>query len=199
MVALLVALMFLAFFLVDHVMHRRDLETYGRVPVPVSRFSLPDAGTFVTTNHLTAVISEQGRFLVKPDAFLAEAAGGAILEPASKGTVRAGDTLYRLSIEGQRLEVAAPFSGEILAVNGDTLLFHPRDTAAAVRGLLIGETLREWWSNECRRLSRFLGETETFAVSLADGGQIASGYLQHLSPAERRRFSRIFLQRGGGH
>ncbi len=199
MVAVLVALSFLGFFLVDHWLHRRDPDLYGRVPVPVSRFSLPDPGTFVTSNHLTVVMSEAGRMLLKPDSFLSVALGAARIEPAAREHVHAGERLYNVSMDDVSLEVTAPFSGRVIATTGDTVLFQPDDTAAAVRKLFIGEALGEWWQTECRRLSRFLGETSTFSTSLADGGHLAAGYLGHLDPAEQRRFARIFLQRGGDH
>jgi hypothetical protein len=139
--------------------------------------------------------------LLAPDAFLALAAGGEerIMSGGDERRLHAGDTLYRINAGEESLEVAAPFSGRVLSAAGSAVHFLPDDRASAVRNLVLGEALSRWWVLECRRLSRFLGETATFAHSLADGGRLASGYLAHLAPAERRRFARVFLHRGGGH
>ncbi len=197
MVAILVVLLFIAFITVEIVMNRNGSAEDVRLSIPPDRFPVPAEGVFVTGNHLTAVLAQNGRLIIQPDTFLTEAAGpgAGFLPAASDTTVREGDRLYELAAGQHRLEIAAPFDGRIVSSAESVVIFEPARLREAISSMKIGDAVTSWWHEERRRLARFLAQTPEMAGCMADGAELAPGFLTQLAPTDARRFGRIFLER----
>jgi hypothetical protein len=204
MVAILVLLTFIGFIALDMFLHRHSLEGAGRpawaaglraVPIRANRFPAPAPGTFVTANHLTAILADNGILVLRPDAMMSEAAGpGGAFSPASGETrVIAGERLYEMRTHHHALPVASPWSGRVVTSNGDSILFAPDDLADAIRRMRIGETLKTWWEEERERLGLFLAGTSDLEGAMADGGELRAGFVDALSAEEAERFRCLFL------
>jgi hypothetical protein len=204
MVAILVLLTFIGFIALDMVLHRHSVEraesphretNLRAVPIRAGRFPVPAPCTFVTANHLTAVLADNGMVVLRPDAVLTEAAGpgGAFTSALAGSHVRVGDPLYVLCSNRHALGVASPWDGRVVVGNGDSILFAPDNLAAAVREMRIGETMKSWWSAECDRLGMFLAGTGDLQGAMADGGEVRSGWIDALTRDEAVRFQTAFL------
>lgn len=194
MVAILVALTFVGFILVELVLHRRRAPAAGAIRIRPDHLACPPEGSFVTPNHLVAAM-EGDCLAVRPDPFLRKAAGAdAGFETVVGGEeIDAGAPLFRVRSGNFALEVAAPFAGRVVENRAGAVRFRPRDLAAAVRSMRIGGELNRWWDEERTRLELFLGDSPAFAAAMPDGGDLAEGYLRLLPSSDVERFRRAFL------
>lgn len=204
MVAILVLLTFIGFIALDMYLHRHSAEMAASparetnlraVPIRASRFPAPAPGTFVTANHLTAVLADNGMVVLRPDALLTEAAGpgGGFTSALGGSHLRVGDPLYVLCSSRHALGVASPWDGRVIVGNGDSILFAPDNLADAVREMRIGEAMKSWWAEECDRLGTFLAGTGDLQGAMADGGEVRSGWIDALTRDEAVRFQAAFL------
>ncbi|MEK8023060.1 MAG: hypothetical protein AAB229_04550 [Candidatus Hydrogenedentota bacterium] len=198
MVAILVILTFLGFIVLDIAIHRRKVEQHAGIPIRADRFPAPTQGTFVTSNHLTGLLALNGLIVLRPDSFLATAAGpDASFAPVESGTrLRAGKPLYTLRTQRHTLRIGAPCDGSVVSTNGDAVIFEADDLSGALRRMQIGGMMRKWWDAERERLGIFLAGTRDHVGAMADGGNLQSGFLDALTDAEAAEYSRLFLDPG---
>ncbi len=154
--------------------------------------ALPAAGLQAHPGHAWAS-RRASSALVGADA-LALAALGEVssIEPPEVGAkVAQGQTLFTLRRGGRRLQVKAPVSGVVAAINGELVkapaalsrsaydqgwivqLEKVRASEQTTR-LLTGQPLRRWFRAEVDRLMTLVAPAGGTAVTMADGGKLAS-------------------------
>ena len=127
--------------------------------------------------------------------------------PAPGQVVRAGEPVATLSCGGRTVQVAAPVSGRVLAVNTDVVreptlaksenygagwLFAMEPDGQEWKRLPAGDRARAWLRAEGERLERFY--EAQLGLAAADGGELVGAPDALLDDAQWRALSRSFLR-----
>jgi|YNPMSStandDraft_1061717.scaffolds.fasta_scaffold00112_32 glycine cleavage system H protein len=218
MVALLVLATFVAFIIVDYILHR---EKY-RLPVaetsPVSKPSpapvvagvaLPESLSY-HLGHTWALHQGQGRIRIGVDEFAASLLGRVhrIQGPPAGRWLRQGEKGWTLATEQGEAAMVAPVEGEIVAVNervredpslitrdpyGAGWLYevYSPDVEVSLRNLLNGALARRWMEWAVAELRQALAP-QAFATAL-DGGRIQPELGLQLNPERWRELTQRFF------
>jgi len=129
MVAILVALMFIGFVMIDLIAHkveaRRTAYTAVSLATPdaaLNRFdhwiTVPE-GVYLSDGHAWAWPLQEGTLRAGADSLVARALGSVsrVVLPSSGVRVEAGSTLFRLEQNGRAISIPCPVSGRVSAVN----------------------------------------------------------------------------------
>ena len=183
------------------------------LPEPLQLPYLP-YGHFVLPSHSWMRFAEGDSLAVGVDSLVSGAAGEirSIELVAAGSTVVSGEPLATLELPNGRLVIAAPTSGEVVAVNGALrrrpgLLLadpyglgwlakvRPRDHKAALDRAFVGNGAVAFLRREYRRLVESVAGFGTAAAlpALPDGALLERGVLRRLAPAELAQFQREFL------
>jgi glycine cleavage system H lipoate-binding protein len=150
------------------------------------------------------------------DDFLQKLAGkiDGIHTPEAGTQIRQGETLLSLKVGPRTLEIPAPLSGTVNAVNLDLLKqvpaakmdalnaqwvvdLEPSHLADELGQLSVAARASEWLERELLRLNEFLSgqirRPAAVGVTLSDGGEPVEGLLQELDDGGWRDFQREFL------
>lgn len=198
MVALLVMTLFMGFIFFELVTpHGVRARSTAIVHAGIARFPVPEAGSFLTKNHLLAFIRESGVVRLGPDQLLDDAMGvEAKWIPSVKGDFMSrGDALFHVICGSHVIDVAAPFDGEIVEAGDRYAILKPISLTKAVDGMRVGEAVRSFWERELVRIEEFIAGASPLAHVMADGGELVPGWLAHLNRADVERFQREFLMR----
>ena len=221
MTVLLVLLTFAVFLALDAWSHRLETapqpvlalasepEGFRVEPVWVSGYQVPD-GFHFHRGHTWVRPTGPDTAVVGLDDFARRLIGPVTRAklPEAGGWVRVGDPVARLGLDGRDVDLVAPIEGEVLETNplldrdpgvatadpyGRGWLFKVRtaDLGRNLRNLLTGSLAHRFIEDAREKL-----QLELMALSgsvLADGGEPASEYAQHLSDEDWRRLTREFL------
>ncbi len=232
MVALFVALMFIGFILIDAVLQKLEARrATTALPFP-ARAAGPQRATFrpvmrdawpilpeavyLSEGHTWLHPQAQGEFQIGPDALVGYALGSVtrVVPPRVGSELWAGKPLFQIQAGGRTLNVAAPVSGKVVAVNGE-LQDRPELVAKAPYGkgwvcALLPSRLAEekpvwrlgreavaWFEQEVRRFGEFLWTRYDSDLALGetslDGGVPAAGSLGGFDDSTWKTFELEFL------
>jgi glycine cleavage system H protein len=131
----------------------------------------------------------------------------AVEMPRTGRMVKEGEPVATLSCGDREVQVAAPASGRIVAVNQEVLreptlaksenygsgwLFAIEPTGSEWKTLPAGERARSWLRAEGERLTRFY--EEQLGMAAADGGELIGSPDTLLTDAQWKNLSRSFLR-----
>jgi glycine cleavage system H lipoate-binding protein len=130
-------------------------------------------GAFLSPGHVWVRIEESGRVRVGLDDFLRKALGPieSVLLPTAGQQVESGDVLVTLKSGTRQAHLRTPLPATIVAVNDEAqrapdeiagspygrgwlCVLQPRDLAAGLAALRIGQPAVEWYHAEVERLRR---------------------------------------------
>jgi CheY-like chemotaxis protein len=168
--------------------------------VEAGEFCVP-GGAFLSDGHAWVRIEPSGQVRVGLDDFARQALGTIErIELAREGvSLGRGDPLVTLHRERASVQVAAPLSGRVVAVNpalgatpellvrspyddGWLCLLEPNDLAAQLTGLHIGAPVIDWYQNEIARLRALGGRAENGAPQV-DWRTLQSEFFASRGPA----------------
>jgi glycine cleavage system H lipoate-binding protein len=224
MTALLVFFAFVLLLAADYIVRwltRPATATAGARPLDLSHglrltdLRLPK-GIFFHPAHSWAALQPGGNVRVGIDDFLQKLAGkiDGIHTPEAGTQIRQGETLLSLKVGPRTLEIPAPLSGTVNAVNLDLLKqvpaakmdalnaqwvvdLEPSHLADELGQLSVAARASEWLERELLRLNEFLSDQirrpAAVGVTLSDGGEPVEGLLQELDDGGWRDFQREFL------
>jgi glycine cleavage system H protein len=218
MTVLLVILTFLAFILVDALVHRGAAPEAKAVVVPppatvepvwVAGYQLPE-GLHYHRGHTWARAVDADTVAVGLDDFARRLIGRAddVRLPSAGTWVVQGDKAFGIGSEGRLAELVAPIEGEVTEVNrqllrepslatddpygrGWVLKLRPAHLATSLRNLLSGSLARRWMEDAREGL-----DLRLMALSgsvLQDGGEPVAGFARHISTEEWKRLVGDFL------
>ena len=219
MTVLLVILTFLAFILLDALVHRRGTapeakavvvpSPAGPEPVWVAGYQLPETLHY-HRGHTWARAVDADTVAVGLDDFARRLIGpaDAVRLPSAGTWLRQGDTAFGVGSEGRVAELVAPVEGEVTAVNAEllrepslatgdpygrgwVLKLRPAHLATSLRNLLSGSLARRWMEDAREGLNLRL-----MALSgsvLQDGGEPVADFARHLPAEDWRRLVGDFL------
>jgi glycine cleavage system H protein len=131
----------------------------------------------------------------------------AVAMPREGQMVKEGEPVATLSCGDRQVQVAAPASGRIVAVNPEVMreptlaksenygsgwLFAIEPANQEWKSLPFGETAREWLRAEGHRLERFY--ENQLGMAAADGGELIGSPDTLLSDAQWKELTRSFLR-----
>jgi glycine cleavage system H lipoate-binding protein len=230
MVPILVVLTIIAFVLADFVVQRvRARKSAPAVAageaadlilpqLQPERFTLP-AGLFFHPGHTWVNLLFSGQVKVGVDDFLQKLLGrvDAVTLPPQGVEVKAGQPFALLHQGHRKLALLSPVDGVVRAVNGELakapslvrrdpytrgwlVAFEPRDLAANLPALAVGERAFSWLRADLGRFREFLrGILEAqrdplVGSTAADGGLSAEGLLERLDDVTWTGFETRFLR-----
>jgi glycine cleavage system H lipoate-binding protein len=181
------------------------------------RFALP-GGLFFHRGHTWANLLFSGQVKVGVDDFLQKLFGridGVTLPPLGV-EVKAGQPFVALRQGDRTALLPAPVDGVVCAVNGELakspallrrdpytrgwlVAIRPKDLAANMPLLMVGDKSRDWLTLELGRLVDFLREAmarhqdAVVGATAADGGLAPEGLLERLDDEEWGAFQARFL------
>ena len=205
-------------FLVAFVLFSRLLNTSkkpSRVPASASArraplwFAVPE-GLYYHQGHTWAIPESDEVVRIGIDDFAQKLIGipKAIRMPKAGETLRQAQKALKLQINGKAVEVLAPVSGEVIAVNkeveqhpelvnedpyhrGWLLRVKDRNLATELKNLLSGKLAKTWMHETEHALrQRMYGD---LAVALPDGGVPVSGIARSLDPENWDKVAKEFL------
>jgi len=219
MTAVLVISTVILFIAIDLIRLRHERRQRAGRQQPVAAFSPLQypRGVFLSDGHSWAALTDVGEVRVGADEMVGQALGRVDrIELPEVGTpIRRGECLARLRRKDRVLQLRAPISGTVVAINpaaaeglGDALREDPYGTgwlariwpvehAEALSDLRVGDRGAAWLRAEIQRLVDFLSQRSTpdgAASVLADGAQPAIGALEHLDHSGLRAFAETFLR-----
>jgi glycine cleavage system H lipoate-binding protein len=184
----------------------------------VERFALP-GGVFFHRGHTWANLLFSGHVKVGVDDFLQRLLGrvDGITLPPQGVEVKAGQPFAVLRQGERSLTLLSPVDGVVAAVNGEVakspallkrdpytrgwlVAVEPRDLAASLPALHVGERAAGWLRGELTRMRDFLHETleghrdALVGATAADGGLSAEGLLERLDDDSLAGFEARFLR-----
>jgi glycine cleavage system H lipoate-binding protein len=182
------------------------------------RFTLP-AGLFFHRGHTWANLLFSGQVKVGVDDFLQKLLGhiDAVTLPPQGVEVKAGQPFAMLRQGERSIPLLSPVDGVVCAVNAEVaktpsvvkrdpytrgwlVAIQPRDLAANLAGLSVGERGVTWLRGELSRVREFLQglmaghQDHLVGATAADGGLSADGLLEHLDDAAWAEFETRFLR-----
>jgi glycine cleavage system H lipoate-binding protein len=218
MVAIFVLLTIIALIAVDVLVTRRQPASETTpAPRPID-MRLP-AGRFLHPGHGWAQIEAGGRTQIGVDGFVRGVIGAAdAVEARPEGAfVRQGEPMLSIERGGRKVQVPAPLSGRIEAVNpelwrspgewghtdGWAYTLRPAYLGTVVENLRVAEAAGGWLRSQADRLRDWFDEHPVMAGAslspmpvLPDGGEPAEGALAQLDDAAWADFEKTFLPEG---
>jgi glycine cleavage system H protein len=170
-------------------------------------------GRMYDKTHTWAFLEENGLVKVGFDDFVNKVFGNqAVLQLLNSGDrFSKGDIMAIITHLGRKVEVKAPISGRIVAVNQsngkqdnansqDWIYKIEPDNWKREQGFLfLAEQHKEWLNAEFLRFREFLANAtrvnhkETQLIML-DGGEVIEGVMQHVEPQVWEEFQKSFMQ-----
>lgn len=223
MVALFVILFVVLLLAVDLILQARSKRYPLMSAVPASAkaashretLRIPK-GVFFHPGHTWARLQDGDSLSVGIDDFIQKALGsiGSITLPAVGQFVRQGDPVISVEHAGKRMQLVAPVTGRITAVNSDVLenphlisenpytdgwlfMVDATEMAASLQTMHVAEQAISWIKEEVKRFREFLaGSTLQPAVgeAMLDGGVPVAGSLDHLDENALSEFEERFLR-----
>ncbi len=223
MVALFVILFVVLLLAVDLILQARS----RRYPLMSSVPSVAPAGhkretlripkgVFFHPGHTWARLQDGDSLSIGIDDFVQKALGAIknISLPAVGEFVRQGDPVISVEHEGKRMQLVAPVTGRITAVNADVIenphlisenpytdgwlfMVDATEMAASLQTMRVAEQAITWIKEEVNRFREFLaGSTMQTAVgeAMLDGGVPVAGSLDHLDEKGLNEFEQRFLR-----
>ena len=215
MVALFVALMFVALVLTDLVVEKVRARRAAAIAGTEVPWKVPK-GFYLSEGHTWSHPDSSLGMRVGVDALVAHAMGTAenVLLPEVDALVEAGQSLFGLGRQGRELKIPSSITGRVVAVNS-RLARHPELVAEDPYGvgwicaisplraegdsssISTGEKAALWLEQELHRLRDFLSRQASpdlaLSVTLADGGLPVVGSLRELPISGWRAFEAEFL------
>lgn len=231
MVALFVALMFIGFILTDAVLQKVEARRAAARPLVPARAlpqrpafrplvrdtwpALPE-GVYLSNGHMWLRPQGQGEFQIGPDALVGQALGSVsrVVPPKVGSETWAGKPLFQIEAGGRTLDVAAPVTGRVVAVNGElqgrpemvveaayaggwVCAFLPSRLAEEKPVWRLGREAVGWFEREVQRFGEFLWTRYESDFALGetslDGGVPAAGSLGGFDESAWKAFELDFL------
>ena len=220
MVAIFLIATAVVFLGMDYLVQRNRKRKTASVPSlqkTHERFVVP-RGYFFNSGHAWAELLPSGSVRVGIDDFLQKITGSidAIQILRQSAMVARGEPAVVLKQGNRRLLVAAPVSGNIVAINeqvlrnpsilrndpyaaGWIIMMEPTELDRDLRTMTIGTATATWLRKEVSRFRDFISHAVAqpqFAhagVTMADGGLPLGGALQHANDSSWQEFEQQFL------
>ena len=220
MTPLLVLVTVILLFTIGYIL-RRTVGAHRKVLAPSVRelsfndFRLPQ-GIFYAPHHTWVSIRPQGQVRIGIDDFILKLIGSVQsieVPPIGDETTR-GKPLTTLGVGTESLQLTAPLSGKIVALNEDILQdpsmafngplvgkwiveLEPSHLSEEVSGLTVAEKASDWFKAEIERCKVFLGiqasRPALAGATLPDGGAQVVGVLRLLDADGIAQFKQEFL------
>ncbi len=183
-------------------------------------FTLP-GGLFFHRGHAWVNLLFSGQVKVGVDDFLQRLLGriDALLLPPVGVEVKEGQPFVTIRQGSRRATVPAPVDGVVCAVNGELekapgllkqgpytrgwlVALRPTNLTANLVELKVGESAMTWLREELARLKEFMQVTLSLrrealvGATVANGGFVADGLLEHLDDEAWNTFQREFIVPG---
>jgi glycine cleavage system H protein len=221
-VALMVILTMAGFIVIDgfvqYAQTKRQAEAAepvrDRAPIAPVQATVP-GGIFLSPQHSWLQILENGRVRIGLDALVAGLIGriNAVSLPSPGHALKAGQPVFSVWMDEKNVDVAAPVSGTVKAVNvrlidrPDTLFSRPYanwicemeapELGNDMKSLRIGVQALAWLRAEAEQMADFLmrhaARGSALGPVMADGGTPSSGALETLDRDTWREFQQRFL------
>ena len=216
LVLLTVILLFIIGYLLRRTVGAPRKEMAPRVrELSFNDFRLP-RGIFYDPRHTWVSIRPQGQVRIGIDDFILKLIGSiqSIQVPEIGDEAKRGNPLATLDVGTEKLQLTAPLSGKIAAINADviqdpTLVFsgplvrkwlvemEPSHLSEEVSGLTVAEKASDWFKAEIERFKVFLGHQASrpalAGATLPDGGAPVVGVLRLLDSDGIAQFKQEFL------
>ncbi len=223
MVALLVALTFIAAIVIDGLVRRGrevretvELTSFARSAVKLAP-AYP-AGYFLSEGHTWLNLRASGNLQVGLDEMIGRLVGK-VTKVQFKNTgeeVRKGEPLAVLYQGEKKITLYSPIDGVIVQKNlemektpqrfgvdsyknGWFYQIKPKNLSEDLKNFKIAEKTKAWWSQELNRLREFVrGHVPQEALAgqtLADGGTSIDGLVEHFDTKTTEEFEAQFLHR----
>lgn len=215
MVALFVLSTIVLFLLVDLVVIYARRRKMAQLEVPASAVAqglqphgVP-AGLFIHPSHLWVTVDPKGSVRVGLDELAQRLMGPleVVRFPSVGRRIARGETLFSVQVGDVEVPIASPISGTLQAtqvpegastLNPESWLcaIEPERLGEEIRPMRIAEQAAAWMTSEFHRLREMLHTLQLRpAMTLPDGGELASGLLQILSPKDRDTVVQEFIRR----
>ncbi len=219
MVALLVAVTFLAAIVIDSLVRKgkvvNEAVELTSIVRPAPRYA---AGYFYSAGHAWLNLQPSGNLQMGLDEMIGRLIGKVdLIQLKSTGEeVRKGEPIAVLYQGEKKIRVFSPVNGIVVRKNEglekapQTLMedpyranwfyqIRPRNLSDDLPYLKIAEKTRAWWSQELNRLREFvtgnLPQKALAGVTLADGGTSIDGLVEHFDNKMLEEFETQFLRR----
>ena len=220
MIALLVALTFLAAVVIDHLINRQPIpvnvpaEAPARAPRPrltpaiVAGFEVPDNLRY-HPGHTWAVSESADLVRVGIDDFAAKLTGdvSSINVPERGQWIRQGQRIIAMHHDGREIDLVSPIEGTVVDINqkaldnpklaqsdpygdGWLLTVNSPDANTNFRNLLGGNVARRWMDDAAARLRAIAMPA---GVMAQDGGVAVSNVIDQLSDADWDSLTKEFF------
>jgi len=219
MVALLVALTFIAAIVIDSLVRKGRVANQAfelsSIVRPAPRYA---AGYFYSEGHAWLNLQPSGNLQIGLDEMIGRLVGKvSAIQFKNRGEeVRKGEPIAVLYQGEKKIRLFSPIDGIIVAKNADMekapekftedpyranwfYLIRPKNLSEDLPHLKIAEKTRAWWSQELNRLREFvsgnLPQKALAGVTLADGGTSIDGLVEHFDNKMLEEFESQFLRR----
>jgi len=217
MVALFVAIMFIAFVLVDVLVQSLEARRVRVATAADLPWKIPQ-GYYLSEGHTWLRPDSAVGLRVGADALVANALGAVekVVLPRLGDLVKVGQPLFRLVYQGSELKVPSSITGQVVALNpglrkspellakdpygsGWICTITPTQSNGGVKGMRSGDKAAAWLEREFHRFREFLSLRSSpdlaLSVTCQDGGLPAVGSLTHLQRGVWSAFETEFLCR----
>ncbi len=215
MVALFVIITIALFLVADLavIYARRRKRAKLEVPASIAATGLQPhgvpAGLFVHPSHLWVAVDPKGSVRVGLDELAQRLMGPleVVRFQAVGRRIARGETLFSVQLGDVEVPIASPISGTLQATQvpeGDATLspdswlcsIEPERLGEEIRPMRIAEQATAWMAGEFQRLREMLHTLQLRpAMTLPDGGELASGLLRILEPKDRDAVVEEFIRR----
>jgi glycine cleavage system H lipoate-binding protein len=219
MVAILVALTFIAAIVIDSLVRKgkevREVVELTSIVRPAPRYP---AGYFFSEGHAWLNLQPSGNMQLGLDEMIGRLIGKiSLIQFKNTGeVVRKGEPIAVLSQGEKKIRLFSPIDGIIVMKNVDLentpqkfmedpyrtnwfYLIRPKNLSEDMPHLKIAEKTRAWWSQELSRLREFvsgnLPQNALAGATLADGGTSIDGLVEHFDNKMVEEFEARFLRR----
>jgi glycine cleavage system H lipoate-binding protein len=173
-------------------------------------------GVFFHPGHTWARLQDGDSLSVGIDDFIQKALGSIdrVLLPSPGEFVRQGDPVISIEHNGRRVQLVAPITGRITAINTDVIenpglisenpytdgwlfMVDATEMAASLQTMHVAEKAISWIKEEVRRFREFLAGSAmqpAIGEAMLDGGAPVAGALEHLDENALSNFEQTFLR-----
>jgi len=173
-------------------------------------------GVFFHPGHTWARLQDGDRLSIGIDDFIQKALGSIekLALPAVGEFVRQGDPIISIEHAGKRMQLVAPVTGRITAVNADVVenphlisenpytdgwlfMVDATEMAASLQTMRVAEQAITWIKEEVKRFREFLAASTmqpAIGEAMLDGGVPVAGSLDHLDEKALGEFEQSFLR-----
>ncbi len=173
-------------------------------------------GVFFHPGHTWARLQDGDSLSIGIDDFIQKALGSIekLALPAVGEFVRQGDPIISIEHAGRRLQLVAPVTGRITAVNKDVVenphlisenpytdgwlfMLDATEMAASLQTMRVAEQAISWIKEEVKRFREFLAAGSlqpAVGEAMLDGGVPVAGSLDHLDEKALGEFEQNFLR-----